>query len=429
MKILDIENVVLIIDGLDELLGPSSHEQMKYLDTLNAVSQLIHRSTRLIISCRSTTFEAIGNTVGETLGSREQSSDATDKAIRVALRGKGNFEIEQIRLIDLTREQACTYLLKTVGKDSFQNPATAYVLDHLPRVPVILRFLQLALPELQGISGKINLDELYSVALRAWLIRDPAFVDQDVDTIWEKLRNNPSAFYSGSALISDNKLHNRLVHAGLLLKTSGDQYIWAHFSIAEFFFANSLFSQIKSFNSATLARLDLIGAYNINRFVVPMCRRQLVVSKCVESVHPVTVAQYNIFLKETGWRQMSGYGVHPSYVADDGTGFISGIKDLKPEPHAQPTTKYLRMPICGISWYDAFAYCIWSGESLPDSTQFPYNSSLSLGLWYWCIDWNDERKAHISVAMYEPDSVRRLRGGINPDFRHSRIVLATIKCA
>ena len=429
MAILDSKNIIIVIDGLDELIGPTSHEQIAYSDTLNAVGQIISKDTRLIISCRSTTFEATSNAVSEAFVTRENakhSSDATDDAIRAALGGKYNSTLEQIELVDLTKEQAWEYLLETVGRHYAQNPATSYVIKNLPRVPVILRFLELALPEL-GSIGRVDLDELYSVALQAWVLRDPAFINQDVDTIWEELKTNHSVYFD-YVVIKDETILDRLVHSGLLSRTPSGAYRWSHFSIAEFFLANSLCEEISMFNANTLAGLNLIGSYNINRFLVPLCRRKLLAPKQNEVLRLVTSNQYDTFLEETGWRRMSGYGFHPSYIAKDGTGFTSGIDNLKPEPYTRPKQEQSGIPVCGLSWYDAFAYCLWSGESLPKSTRFPCESSLlQEGLWYWCIDWSNERKAHVAVSMYGLEKNKLQQGGVNPDFRHSRIALATVQ--
>lgn len=427
--ILDRENVVIIIDGLDELIGPTPRDQTEYIETLDAVRKIIPSRARLIVSCRSTTFEATSNAVAEVLCTRDetvQARDATDSAIETALGIGNDRKLELLEIKELTEGQAKTYLVNNVGRNAANDHTAAYVLANLPRVPVILRFLQLALPKLQGSSGKIDLDQLYLIAIQAWLLRDTAFADQDLDDVWREIRSNRSF---GSLQITKKHYLDRLAHAGLATRTPRGDYTWSHFSINEFFFANSLFNEICSFEALILSRLDLIGGYNINRFLLPMCRRTLRSPVYTEPARPVTRDAYEDFLIATGWRRNSGYGIHPKYVARDGIGFISGIRDLEPEPYASPEKGNRKELVCGLSWYDAFAYCLWSGDSMPDSRQFGCDSSILSGRWYWCSDWVDERKAHVAVAANDTVSSELRIGGVNPDVRHSQIGLATVKAA
>lgn len=414
-SVLDRNDVVVIIDGLDELIGPTSSDQIEYADTLHAVGKLIPDSVKLIISCRSTTFDATSVAVTNAFGLEpNRPIDRTDEAIYQALRRPSDNSLKRITLEELTPEQASSYLSQTLGEHA-RNQASEYVLQHLPRVPVVLRLLELALPEIRSLNGRVDLDELYTIALRAWIFRDPVFADQDPESIWDKL-----TIYGGQL---DSMNAERLVHAGLLTPRPLGGYAWTHYSIHEFLFSHSLFAEIGKYRADNLARLNLIGSYNINRFVVPMCRRQLTADSS-DLVQPVLASRYRDFVKDTGWRRSLGYGLHPSYMADDGTGFISGTKILRPERDARPDMKHRGKPVSGVSWYDAFAYCNWSGECLPDSKQISPNSQLKRELWYWCADWSDERKAHISVVNFDGNVVHH--AGVNPDVRHSKLALATV---
>jgi hypothetical protein len=423
---LDFPNVVMVIDGLDELIGPACSEQVGYVETLAAIDQIIPKESRVILSCRSMTFEATSSTVTESLGATNGSKalvDTTDEAIRIALGRKIGRRLDHIELTELTKAQARTYLSGAVGEEAACTYAAEHVLDNLPRVPMILRCLELALPELSSSKGEIDLEQLYSIAIKAWIIRDPSFAGRDIKSIWEALCTTQSL---GSVPNSDRALLSMLIHSGLVVQTPSGWHTWAHYSVGEFFLACALFEEIRKFNAATLAKLNLIGSYNINRFLVPMCRRQFLPSCTARRARPVSASQYGAFLRATGWRRTSGYGKHPSYTAQDGTGFISGINDLEPERDVQPPAELVDLPVCGLSWYDAFAYCFWSGESLPDTKHLHTYSPLLPGFWYWCMDWNDERKAHVAVAKSRQDSETLHCGGVNPDFRHSRIGLIAV---
>lgn len=411
--ILDRIDALIVIDGLDELIGPRSADQAEYSETLDAVGRLIPDGARLIISCRSLTFEATMGAVKAAFGGRpSRTADTTDKAIQQAL-GR-TLILDQITLVELTIHQSRDYLSEVL-KNNSGGQVASYVFEHLPRVPVILRMLELALPELRSSTGRVDLDELYAIALRAWIFREPVFADQQPERLWGELISH------GKPLEPANI--ERMIHAGLFLRHPRGQYGWSHYSIEEFFSSRSLFAEINRFDTSTLVRLNLISSYNINRFVVPMCRRELATSDA-SLLRPVSVGRYRRFLRETGWRRSWGYGVHPSYLAEDGTGFMSGEVKLHPELDARPDIEGQEMPVSGISWYDAFAYCKWAGEELPDTRRIKIDSKFSGGMWYWCVDWYEERKAHVAVVIGDRDTV--LKAGVNPDVRHSKIALATM---
>jgi len=415
LNILDRKDVLLVIDGLDELIGPRLSDQAEYSDTLDAIGRLIPDNIQLIFSCRSSTFDATSGVVSAAFGRKQsQTTDTTEKAIQQALGRSSIASLDRITLSELTLQQARSYLSETLG-NSASNQAASYVLEHLPRVPVILRLLQLALPNLSSASGRVDLDELYAVALRTWIFRDPVFAEQEPEQLWDELISRGE--------LSDSINIERLVHAGLLSPLPRGGYAWSHYSIDEFFFSCSLFAEINQFDASTLASLNLIGSYNINRFVVPMCRRQLPANSS-NSIQPVPTSRYRKFLEETGWRRSIGYGMHPSYMAQDGTGFVSGTVELRPEPDARPDIEGHEAPVCGISWYDAFAYCKWSGEQLPDSRQILIKSHPTQGMWYWCADWYEERKAHMAVVTSDGNVIAK--AGLNPDVRHTKIALATL---
>jgi len=420
-EILELANLMIVIDGLDELIGPTGDNQANYAETLTAVGRLLPIGARLVYSCRSTTFEATSEVVTEALrpkGLTPKSGDSTDDAIRAALRR--NSVPRRMELIELSREDARRYLLEAAGADSKENPAIDYVLDNLPRVPVILRFLQLALPELHSVIGRTDLDELYAAAIRTLLLRDRLFTNDDLDDAWEVLKRCAS---TGRRPASDDS--NRFVHAGLLTRTPSGDYAWSHSSIEEFFLSLSLFDDLRRFDSSTIARLDLIGSYNVNRFLVPRCRRALTGTGENGRARPVTNDEYRTFLKATGWRRTTGYGWHPTYIAEDGTGSTSGTDGLVPEQSAGPDLRSQQNLVSGLSWYDAFVYCLWSGRRLPDSGDTVPDVPQLRGAWVWCADWCDERKAHVSVIASRPAGTPR-RGGVNPDVRHSRIGLVAV---
>lgn len=418
------KKLILVIDGLDELIEFISKDQTKFLGVLSMIGRLMPAGVRLIFSCRSTAFEATSDALLLALNTHRSTmrltEDITDDAIYMALRNDASLGVRKLELLEIPAVVSRNYLRDCGVMEIDGDPTIDYMLANMPRLPVILRFLQLAMPELRAARGRVELDELYRAAIRALILRDPLFRSADVDKIWLLLVE--IARENGSPSKDDV---SRLVQVGLLLGSKNNEYEWAHASIHEFFYSISLFSEIRKFDAHTLARLDLIGLYNINRFLIPQCRRALSKVSTACNIKIVTQKEFTLFLAETGWRKQVGYGRHPSYIAEDGVGFTSATLGLRPEHYAKPIMKGTQDSVKGISWFDAFAYCLWSGDRLPITREVEDGFSAPEGFWIWCDDWINEPKAHIAVAT--PIANGAKFAGVNPDFRHSNIGFATIR--
>jgi formylglycine-generating enzyme required for sulfatase activity len=83
------------------------------------------------------------------------------------------------------------------------------------------------------------------------------------------------------------------------------------------------------------------------------------------SKFPVTVGEYNIFIKAGGYQ-------HPSYWTEAGWAWRESVERVRPEFWDDKRwAGNDRLPVVGVSWYEAMAYCQWLGEATSKPYRLP----------------------------------------------------------
>jgi len=430
------EALVLLLDGLDEAVDPTSKNKIDYLDALIAFRRLFPAHTRILVTCRTAAFEPLSENLPEAMraGDARDTFQTTEDAISRAL-GRAAAEHVVLRICDLDPKGAEEYLLGSEAAEAWKRLGSKSSYLQLANRPFILRLLEKALPYLSAKATGVELDQLFDIAIRAWLLRDRYCGEEDIDRLTGRLfhlaRSAWGAASPGQAIMEDRLL----VHAGLLRTREDGLLEFAFFSIYEFALAKCLLDDLLVHDASLLARLNLITGYNVNRFLVPMLKRAVVEPQSPqtkpemplsEGFTPlVSEAEYARFIEGSGWRSGIGHGWHPRFMAPDGTAYRSGgepaifsISDLEGAPKKETD------PITSISWYDAVLCCRWFGGRLPLVAELEKTSGFSTGpdLYEWCWEWYDEERSHIRVlaCRREPGGLGVVVG-VNPDFRHSRI--------
>ena len=413
-----VENkIVVFVDGVDELVKPDSPGR-EYLRSLRAVSRNLPKDAKIILSARTQAYQHLGTTLKTTFLFSKAQTDSTDEAINFALEGSTEAGPEKMELLDVPIEEGLSYLehLTRMPLDS-QNSAKQ-VLEDFPCTPVILRMLEKALPSISKGGGKVTLDKLYRAALRAWIFRELRD-KKATESLWERLTTQRK---SVTQLFSPPHEAGFLEAAGLVMRGRQGMLIWSHLSIAEYFEAHRLCNEICEFDATWLSRHNLIYSYNINRFLVPMLQAKLRSSTTPQSNRVILKNEYKQFILATNWRQGTGYGYHGVFTGVDGTEYSQRESGLMLESDAFPDDQGGQEPVTGLSWYDAAAFCLWSGMGLPNSTDKAELEERE-GTWFWCGDWFNEREAHVAVVSVKGRVSRT--SGINPDVRNSALGLVT----
>jgi predicted nucleotide-binding protein len=193
--------------------------------------------------------------------------------------------------------------------------------------------------------------------------------------------------------------------------------------------ARLLVEEIKNFSAGLLSRTNLIKRYQINRIAVPaLCKKMnssvRASSQPLSVPHLVSVAEYEAFEKQYGWRTL-GYNVQRVFEADDGTQTLSGVseKQIVELIQGAGTSPYesrigdrlaSNEPVRSVSWFDAVAYCLSVNGRLPTSGELTDRSvgKRQKDIWEWTQSWFTESAGHIAVNRSHRRPI-----GVNPDLR------------
>lgn len=436
------ESVVLLLDGLDELIGPVSEGRISYQRLLAAILELAPPNTRVLLTSRTAAFQHISGSVITALskGAEANPLDKTEEAI-ASIFGGVSLKYQVLTLCDLNVHLRNEYLSQTEAGSIWKRLSTNESYAQLAQRPFMLRLLEKALPYLSQTRESIELDTLYDVAVRAWLTRDSYARAEDIDKIIWRLVSLARSEGSPRLTFGDSTYDRILMHAGILREPQGRFVEFAHYSLFEYFLAKAIYKDLLKYDAMLLAGLDLIGAYNINRFLVPMLRKitpestrsistttfeNLPAGKTSAYTGLITRKVYNRFTSDTRWRWGIGHGIHPDLEADDGTTFLSATDlTIFPDEPIAAAPLIDEDVTTAVSWYDANQCCRWLGGRLPthdELSSIKEHENHQTALYEWGSEWFDEPRAHMLVCpVGRGPASSLLTLGVNPDFRHSKL--------
>jgi NACHT domain len=414
--------VFALLDGLDEVMDPTDPKLSQHRPVIDALGGVIPKTSRILLTCRSMYYQAIApdlSVLDET-----HPDDRTDAAITAAL--EGHFpKPEILSLCDVSIEEGENYLSRGLSSNVWPDVKKQFDLTEFLRSPFTLRLLERALPSLLATTGAIDLNQLYEAAMHSMLLRDSRVPREGLENILQAL-----ALFSLTGNIADRTWTNAALSCGILSLDEHDTLRFQHKSLAEFFFARALTAQIAAFDASILARLDLIGGYNICRFLVPRLRTSFdIAASALDNFEArwLTHGEFKRFCDQTGWRRGVGYGYHPYRSGVDAPPYSSKA-GLQLETKGFDRSASEAVPATRISWFDALQYCRWSGQKMLAETSPAGRIKAPDGKlrYCWAANWYDERRAYISALEF--DASGHLSGsiGVNPDYRSESIGLALV---
>ncbi len=436
-----------IFDGLDEIIFIQQEEVINFL---KKIAMQIPQNSRLLISCRTQAFELDTNIKNFYLHIIKMAKeDRTDLAVQYALWGP-----KVLKLNDLKEEDKDQYLLSGPAANYWVQYKNEPMLQYLSNKPFMVYLLESALPVLSKKHNVITLPGIYKLAIKTWIMRDKFCLELEnsPDCLIRFLKDMSIELLSFQNIdygISFEGLKNApayikaLINANLLKENLKNQINFTHQSFWEYFLALCLKDELKEMDAGTLANLNLIYSYTINRFLIPLLNERagksnqagenlnkLIRSSLIEKddyfimSHPVNIEQYRLFVKESGWRKNIGHGIWLRMKGRDGILPVKGEspKNISIEGNFLSNTPKIKKngPITGISWYDAYQFCNWVGGKLPSLEELKcikQDTNKDILSNEWCRDWYSESESLITTFGYSINNNRETILGVNPDVR------------
>lgn len=203
-----------------------------------------------------------------------------------------------------------------------------------------------------------------------------------------------------------------------------------------FLLARRLTNEVANLSGELLSRINLVYEERVNHFAVRMLLHRMPSTHEAPTMQPgsppplVTTGTFKEF-GDARWRQPDDYQTPNAFIGEDGTQPISGVGDDElsklvetakggaedtAKGGVKPNTKSTQpnVPVTGVSWYDAAAYCLQSDVygRLPTAQEL---RSVVGEVWEWSSSLFSETPTHVAVVRRGGDNVETI--GINPDLR------------
>jgi hypothetical protein len=425
----------VILDGIDEMVNVSEANLERVKALLKLVALSTSTSTRYIVGCRAQTLGAIGLGVELNTALRQQEGhDATKWSNDQALGPTPSTGL--LTIGNISDEQADDYLNRSPAAQTWRKVRHEPAFRNLAHAPFTLSLLVDALPALhRQNSACADLPGLYAAATKAWLLRS-GVATEEIPDLERQLEQRATADLLGREYDASLTASKTLTRAGILKDDVEGWGGFRHYTFAEYYLARAIYRTTDGYASDILARVDLVYAYNVNRFLVPMLEGRRRSSNSSRSsskkVTVVTGTEFRRFLRETGWRR-SGYGYWRSVAGIDGVipwetedtkslaVAVEGPQDLPGVGGEEGN------PIAGVSWYDAFHFARWAKGRLPTTAEvLAMEAEGTTPTRLWTGAWHRETRSLIQVVNRAADSPIVQLEGVNPDLRLTNLGFAVV---
>lgn len=412
----DAVDIICIIDGLDEIVDAGNVDLARFREVLNLLSPICMNALKVIVGCRTGTLSLPGlrEALDDSLG-KVDLADRTEQSVRSAL-GLPDIDVNSLEILEVRFGDANWYLKNSRVGERWQSVSSQIGVRELVHAPFTIYMIEQAMEHLS--RSELTLPRLYSTAVDVWLRRsgEPS---RERTRLLEWLASYAA---NNIQIGADPIMESAAASIGVLTPTSVG-YNFRHYSLAEYFYAQALYREVRDFSSNLLGRSDLVYSFNVNRFLVPL----LLADKSI--LNPdnsevfatwVTHGHFASFMKTSHWRS-GGFGLWTGLDGRDSTPPLAGTELSLPRVAHAPfglERPHIRKvgPVTAISWYDAQRYCHWVGGRLPT----PWEAKQLLGetgkeIGTWTSTWYKE--AGSLMATVFPKGARAQVSGVNPDLR------------
>lgn len=404
---------VIIVDTIDE----SSADQPAAATLADLIASA-PRSARFVVACRAT---------------------ARMEIARILSRSGAGIDVYE--LLPLSRADVLLYLTAS-QKGEELTPAAS----DLVRQPEVLQLLEIAGKKvpLGRVPSLYGLCRAAVVALFRGLIeREASLIVTEAQLFAVCADIAGQMFPSGAVRMervavdisggTREQIVSALVAVRVLTIDARENLSFAHATFFEYFYAAYVGRTLSLWQSDVLAGINLIYAHTINRFLVPMVLERVHVP--VPRADPLittalTAGAVRIpggiltrairrsevarFVRDTGWRENTGFGAWRTFEAPDGT---TGSSDGSFPEWGAPTIEAWmcdeEAAATSLSWYDAMQFALWAGGSLPNIDEVRAVKADDDIEAEWTASWLNEEQSLISVWK----STLNETAGYNPDFR------------
>lgn len=431
---------LVLLDGLDEMASMVGQSEEQIANIIRVINDIEPTSTRFVVGCRTDVLESASlRRYLARLGTPKDRLDSTSWAATAALE-KSSIPFDTVRILDIDYESADYYLSNSAVGTIWRDLRREGAYRELAKAPWTIFLLEVALPRLSREAGIPQLNELYNAAVETWLLRY-GLEEESLNDAYINLEE----FAESQLLQSNFKFNEDYQKAGIVVKQSDGALAFRHYSLLEYFLARTLRREFASYRSDLLSRIDLLHAYGINRYLVPMlCALKTIegqssIDRTIKEIRcsMVSVADFRRFIEETGWRK-AGFGLWLEMDAPDGTASMSFSHDSE---HASMEFRVSNLssndsasdPVTGINWYDAFQFCRWAQGRLPTYDELTNMlMAESHARREWSSSWSQERHSWIAVAALVPAPSGSSEysvelEGLNPDLRLSNLSFRLVK--
>ena len=311
MYVLSQGNIVLILDGFDEMAARVTRQVTNR--NFHELARAAQERAKVLLTCRTHYFKSRTEEEEVVLGSRHNYGSETARDLYWELIARAGFRIAYLRPFGLTQIEEYVRRAKPGSADrALAKIRNTYNLIELSQRPMLLEMIVKSLDALTG--KEINAATLYEVFTDAWVHRDQwrdvlppeaklTFVKALAHSLWNEDATNIHheqlfAYLKQelAAQIQDPQhlaeVDSEIRTASFLTRDDSGHYGFAHKSYAEFFFARYLAGEMKA------DRFDCLHTRRLSPEVISFLKYMVNTQEVERTLEDILLGEYRPLVSE-----------------------------------------------------------------------------------------------------------------------------------